>query len=177
VRDVLGYARPAQPAMGLVNLAAWLEEFAEDVRADFNLGSIELVTDVAAAVTVRVDADQLRQILLNLVRNAQEALEGRAGRIQLRVAREPAQKGGRTAEHAVLSVSDNGPGISARVRARLFDPFFTTKATGTGLGLSIVARLVQNLGGEIDFESSPATGTCFAVRLPAVASKPLSLAP
>ena len=71
-------------------------------------------------------------------------------------------------EIAVLTVTDNGPGIPAEVQSRLFDPFFTTKAAGTGLGLSIVARLVENQGGEIVFQSAPRVGTCFAVRLPTI---------
>ena len=68
---------------------------------------------------------------------------------------------------AVLSVTDNGPGIPAALQARLFDPFFTTKAAGTGLGLSIVARLVEQHGGEIAVQSAAQAGTTFAVRLPA----------
>jgi len=168
VRDVLGYAHPAEPAMGLVNLADWLQRFAADMRSDFVPKSIELITEVTAAVTVRADTDQLRQIFLNLLRNAQEALEGKNGCIRLRLACEQGQKRGGTAAMAVLSVADDGPGMPAEVQSRLFDPFFTTKAAGTGLGLSIVARLVKNQGGQIGFESSAFSGTCFTVRLPAV---------
>jgi signal transduction histidine kinase len=175
VRDVLGYARPAKPAMERLNLAAWLEEFAADIRSNFDLGAIALVTEMMVEVTVRVDADQLRQILLNLVRNAQEALEGQTGCIRLRLTRELAHPRGQSADFAVLSVTDNGPGIPAKVQGRLFDPFFTTKTAGTGLGLSIVARLVQNQAGQISFESSCSSGTRFTVRLPAV-SPPSPLA-
>jgi signal transduction histidine kinase len=70
------------------------------------------------------------------------------------------------AEVAVLSVTDNGPGIPVNIQPRLFDPFFTTKPAGTGLGLAIVAHLVENQSGEIKFQSAPGTGTRFAVRLP-----------
>ena len=66
----------------------------------------------------------------------------------------------------MLTVTDNGPGIPLEIQSRLFDPFFTTKAAGTGLGLSIVARLVENHGGEIAFQSAPGSGTRFVVRLP-----------
>jgi signal transduction histidine kinase len=113
------------------------------------------------------DAGQLRQVVLNLVRNAQEALAGRPGRIELAVRRERGTlRQQRTAEVAVLSVTDDGPGIPAAVQSRLFDPFFTTKAAGTGLGLAIIARLVENHGGEITFQTVAGQGTCFAVRLP-----------
>jgi len=121
---------------------------------------------VAATAVVEIDANQLRQIMLNLVRNAQEALEGRPGEVKLALRRERGAWHGKPAEVAVLSVADNGPGMPANVQARLFDPFFTTKSTGTGLGLSIVARLVENQGGEITFQSAPGAGTRFAVRLP-----------
>jgi signal transduction histidine kinase len=66
----------------------------------------------------------------------------------------------------VLRVTDDGPGIPAAVRARLFDPFFTTKKAGTGLGLAIIARLVENHGGEITYQTAEGKGTSFAVRLP-----------
>jgi len=72
----------------------------------------------------------------------------------------------RPTEVVVLSVTDDGPGIPAAVQARLFDPFFTTKAAGTGLGLAIIARLVENHGGEIRFQTAMGKGTRFAVRLP-----------
>ena len=74
---------------------------------------------------------------------------------------------GPAGEGALLSVSDDGPGIPIEQQARLFDPFFTTKAAGTGLGLSIVARLVEAHGGQISFQSAPGVGTKFEVRLPA----------
>ena len=166
VRDVLGYARPADAMLGDAELSAWLREFAAFVKPELTAANI--VLSVAAAVTadVRIDADQLRQIVLNLVRNAQEAFEGRPGRIALALHREHATLRGKPAEGAVLSDTDDGPGIPEKTQARLFDPFFTTKAAGTGLGLSIVARLVENQGGEIAFQSAPGAGTRFALRLP-----------
>jgi len=105
--------------------------------------------------------------MLNLVRNAQEALDGRPGRIDLVVRKERGTlRQQSTAELAVLRVTDDGPGIPAAVRARLFDPFFTTKKAGTGLGLAIIARLVENHGGEITYQTVEGKGTSFAVRLP-----------
>jgi signal transduction histidine kinase len=166
VRDVLGYAHPAEPALGDVELSAWLKEFAEFVRPESAARNIDIKPDVATTAKVRTDANQLKQIMLNLVRNSQEALEGREGRIILGLHRERAQLHGIPSEAAVLSVTDNGPGIPADIQARLFDPFFSTKAMGTGLGLSIVARLVENQGGEIAFQSAPRIGTRFSVRLP-----------
>ena len=166
VRDVLGYARPADAALAVVELSAWLREFAAFVKPELEAAKIGLAVEAAVTAHVRVDADQLRQVMLNLVRNAQEAIDGRTGRIELALRCEQAPLRGKTAAAAVLLVTDNGPGIPEKIQARLFDPFFTTKPAGTGLGLSIVARLVENQGGEISFQSAPGTGTRFAVRLP-----------
>lgn len=166
VRDVLGYARPADAMPGQVELSAWLREFAAFIRPELTAARIEVAVAAVVTAAVEVDANQLRQVMLNLVRNAQESLEGRPGRIELALHRERASKRGKPSEVAVLSVTDNGPGIPEAIQSRLFDPFFTTKPTGTGLGLSIVARLVENQGGEIKFQSAPGTGTRFVVRLP-----------
>jgi signal transduction histidine kinase len=166
VRDVLGYARPSEPALDNVKLSAWLPEFAAFVGPEVAARNIELSVDVEATADVHIDANQLRQIMLNLVRNAHEAIDGRLGRIVLALRRERAQLRGKSSDVAVLSVTDDGPGIPLKIQSRLFDPFFTTKPAGTGLGLAIVARLVEFQGGEITFQSAPRVGTRFAVRLP-----------
>jgi signal transduction histidine kinase len=148
-----------------VELSAWLAEFADFVRPVLTGARIELAIEAGTAAQVAIDGNQLRQVMLNLVRNAQEAFAGRPGRIRLGLHREhrAAAEGPGV---AVLSVTDDGPGIPPDVQPRLFDPFFTTKPTGTGLGLAIVARLVENHGGKITFQSAPGAGTRFAVRLP-----------
>jgi signal transduction histidine kinase len=166
VRDVLGYARPADAALGQVELSAWLREFAAFVKPELTETKVELAVDAAVTAIAEIDANQLRQVMLNLVRNAQEAFEGRPGRIELALLRKQLPLRGKLSEVAVLSVTDNGPGIPVKTQARLFDPFFTTKPMGTGLGLAIVARLVENQGGEISFQSAPGTGTRFVVCLP-----------
>lgn len=166
VRDVLGYARPAESALRDVELSTWLGEFVEFVRPEIAARQLELAFEAAPAVSVQADPNQLHQILLNLVRNSQEALEGRSGRITLALQRERSTLLGKVCDVAEVTVTDNGPGIPAAIQPRLFDPFFTTKPAGTGLGLSIVARLVESQGGEIAFQSAPRVGTRFAVRLP-----------
>jgi signal transduction histidine kinase len=77
-------------------------------------------------------------------------------------------------ESAVLTVTDDGPGISADVLPRLFTPFFTTKVAGTGLGLSIVHSIVSEHRGETTVDSQPGKGACFTVRIPLLASIPPS---
>ncbi|MEZ5589259.1 MAG: ATP-binding protein [Gammaproteobacteria bacterium] len=110
------------------------------------------------------DADQISQVLLNLVINAQQALQNRPGSRTLRLAAEfdPA------AQHIVLWVADNGPGIAAAHQQRIFEPFFTTKpvGVGTGIGLSLCHSIVRNHGGNISVSTAPEGGALFRVELP-----------
>lgn len=129
------------------------------------------VPDVS--LSVLIDPSQLMQVLLNLVVNARDAVQGQ-GRIAVRVeprtpdatsAREMDVTPGR---YAVLSVSDNGPGMSPEVLAQAFDPFYTTKAPGegTGLGLSVCYGIVRQAGGHIQLTCDPPGGTTVTVWLP-----------
>ncbi len=113
---------------------------------------------------VRIDAEQLKQVLLNLLRNALQAVEGRGeGAITVEVAGVPAAE----PRHVELRVRDDGPGISAAVRSKLFVPFVTTKDDGTGLGLALSQRIVSAAGGTIEARSPRGQGATFVVRLPA----------
>jgi signal transduction histidine kinase len=121
--------------------------------------SAEVAIEMAADLPVPdLDPDQFRQVLINLVQNAVEALEGReGGRVVLRASR----GGGRWR----LTVSDNGPGVPAELTARIFEPLYTTKAKGTGLGLAIVSAAVRRHGGTVRVESGDA-GSTFVVEWP-----------
>ena len=167
VRDVLGYARPADPVLAQVDLCEWIREFGAFVEPELTAAGVQLDLVTKAPVAALVDTNQLRQAVLNLVRNAREAFGGKPGRIVLSATREISTLRGRSAAVAVVSVIDDGPGIPREIQPRLFDPFFTTKRAGTGLGLSIVARLVEAHGGEIVFQTAPNAGTRFSLRLPA----------
>lgn len=117
---------------------------------------------------VRVDAEHVRQILLNLVRNAMEAT-GPGGRIEVEVER--VQKKGVAADledWMELRVSDDGPGIAPEILPRLFVPFVTTKANGSGLGLAISQRLANTASGRIDVRSELGRGSTFVVSYPGV---------
>lgn len=107
---------------------------------------------------VTADPDEMRRVLVNLAKNAVEAVEGRGGTMTLRLRRD--------GDALVLEVSDDGPGIPDDVRPRLFEPYFSTKTSGTGLGLAICKRAVEDLGGTIDVASAAGTGTTVTVRLP-----------
>ncbi len=114
---------------------------------------------------LNVDRDQILQVLLNLVRNAVEAM-GSGGTLRILARRE----GGDVA----IEVSDTGHGIRPEDLPAVFEPYFTTKEGGTGLGLAIANRIVQEHGGRIDVRSRPGEGATFTVRLPVTPTEPAS---
>ncbi len=141
---------------------------------DVNI-SLELADGLPRA---KIDPEQFRQVLLNLVQNAVQAMDGR-GRVfvstqRKRVGRPRSwsgsgnDKGPASTEPELVEVSvrDTGPGISQKVLKNLFIPFFTTKDQGTGLGLAISQSIVQNVGGTIEVQSQPGAGTTFTITLP-----------
>lgn len=121
---------------------------------------VRLLVEPASTATVLGDAGRLLQILLNLLVNAEQAVE-RDGQVILRSRCEPGW--------IVIEVEDNGPGIPEEVAHHLFEAFFTTKGEGegTGLGLSISRQIAREHGGELGFVSVVGKGTCFQLRLPA----------
>ncbi len=126
-------------------------------------GPIEVTTELALSgspgPTVGIDPSELREILLNLLFNAADAMP-QGGRVEIRTR---ILRSG-TAE---LVVRDNGHGMSEEVRARIFEPFFTTKGPrGSGLGLAVAYSIVTRLGGDIRVDSKPERGTAFTIRLP-----------
>lgn len=114
---------------------------------------------------VRATSTDLMQIFVNLVRNAQQALEEHAvkqGRVVVRASLER--------DRLFLAVEDNGPGIPADVLAKLGTPFYTTRDAGTGLGIAQVKRLVGRLGGELQIDSRPGSGSSFSFSIPILAA-------
>ncbi len=118
---------------------------------------------------IKVDTGQLKQVLINLVRNAADSI-GRQGRISLRVRHGRRSSPQGEADAVVLEVSDTGKGIAPEVEKRLFDPFFTTKENGTGLGLSIAARITELNGGNLQYQTRLGQGSTFGIVLPRAAA-------
>jgi signal transduction histidine kinase len=164
-RQLRGEDADQEPVV--VRVADAVREMIALLRPAFPRGLTVLVEASAPDAAVRVpEAVQLDQIVLNLVLNAMQAMEGRP-EPQLRIGiAEEAHDG---VVQAVLTVDDNGPGMPPEVRARCFDPYFTTKAarSGTGLGLAVVrALIVDVLGGSVAAEEAATGGARFVVRLP-----------
>jgi signal transduction histidine kinase len=162
VRDVLSFARPADPKFDLVDADTLLREVHGLMSPGLEGRGIVLVVESKPGLVLRVDTGHMKQVLINLVRNAGEAIDG-AGRITLRSRSEMVD---REANVVVLEVADTGRGIPPHVEKQLFDPFFSTKETGTGLGLPIAARIVERHGGSLRYKTQPGVGTTFGVVLP-----------
>ncbi len=110
---------------------------------------------------IQVDPEQLKEVLVNIVMNACEAME-RGGKVVIYEEETFVKPLGRV---AVIRLSDNGPGIPESIREKIFQPFFTTKEDGTGLGLSIATRIVEEHKGWLDVTSKEGEGTTFVITL------------
>ena len=161
VSNFLDYARPPAPRFEDVDLRDVIRETIELIEPAMDGKDIDLKTELPEEkVILSVDVSQIRQVVMNLVRNSVEAL-GARGMITVLLKRE------RTPERdaTLLSVSDNGNGIPDEILSEIFEPFKTTKESGTGLGLAIVYQLVQIHKGTIDAHSEAGKGTTITIRL------------
>ena len=157
VDDFRDYARLPAPALAQLDLNALVAE----VLSLYETSPVPIRRSLAPALPpVRADAQQMRQVLHNLVQNAQDALENRAG-AAIEVRTEAA------GDRVRLTVSDNGGGFPEAMMARIFEPYVTTKPRGTGLGLAIVKKIVDEHHGEVAIENRPAQGAAVSVLLKA----------
>jgi two-component system sensor histidine kinase HydH len=158
VSDLLEFARHRDPVLLEVEVPDLIQEVLGVLPPPTG---VTVTTEIAPAVRLRADRDQLRQLLLNLLSNAYQSMPD-GGRVVVGAA-----AGGGVVR---MWVTDSGEGIPQDVRARLFEPFFTTKARGVGLGLAVCQRVVAAHHGEIVVESAPGEGSTFRVTMPAVAA-------
>lgn len=157
IEDLLALARDRPPAREAVDLEALAREAKEAVHPT----GVEVPIDVAADMPkVWVDRTQFRQVLVNLIANAAEAIggSGRGSHIWVRGALEDGA--------LVLSVTDDGPGFAPEVRARLFEPLVTTRRSGAGLGLALCSRIIEKHRGSIEAEDPDAGGARIVIRIP-----------
>ena len=165
VKDVLLLARPSEPHLAVVPADEPLRQVQTLLRPQLEKTHIRLALEDSVSVPIRIDADQIQQVLINLIQNAADSI-GHNGEVTLRARLDGKRLADRLAEVVVLEVTDTGKGIPPEVEKRLFDPFFTTKDTGTGLGLSIAARIVEKHGGALQYQTQPNRGTTFGIVLP-----------
>jgi PAS domain S-box-containing protein len=173
VKLLIAYAGGTDVAMENVDLSLIVEEMIELLRDSISERAI-LRTSLAKDLLVRANAEQIRQVVLNLIKNAAEALEGRDGVIAVAAERvyigRPSASDGPTeapeGEYVRLLVSDTGCGMTQEVQARALDPFYTTKFLGRGLGLAVVQGVLRSHGGYIQILSKHGAGSTFQVLLP-----------
>ncbi len=168
--DYLSFARRPTPELSPFDLREELNDLLDFMAQEFEMAGIEVDTRLPPdAVRVRGDANQLRQVFMNLVRNAQEAVldEEQEPERRPRIDVEMWCKGGQV----FVVVGDNGPGIPVPAAEvdRIFEAFYTSKAQGTGLGLPTVQQIVQDHEGAVRVAKTGPEGTTFEVRLPACA--------
>lgn len=169
VGDVLDFSRDLRLHATEVNAAALLHGALDDARRELlDAGAgVELVADEDLCVSC--DLDPLRRALVNLLRNAAEAVGDTQGDRRVRVSASRSTRrdvDGRSAACVKLCVEDSGEGIPEDVLPRMFNPFFTTRAAGTGLGLAIVHRIVDAHGGGVEVGRSELGGARVALLLP-----------
>ncbi len=175
VRQLMVYAGNESQDLTEIDISRIIEEMLDLLKVSVSKHAV-LVTHLESNLApVRANAAQLRQIVMNLVTNASEAIGERGGVIRLttghvsidRVA--AISKGVTAGDYVQLEVSDTGAGMPLETQARVFDPFFTTKSAGRGLGLAVVQGIVRKLYGAIHLVSAPNNGATFQILLPCIA--------
>jgi PAS domain S-box-containing protein len=175
VQQLMIYAGNESEVLELVNISWVVEEMLGLLKVSVSKHAV-LETELGEGLAaVRGRAAQLRQIVMNLVTNASEAIGDRDGIIRLTAKPVTVGRAARIlqgipeGDYVELAVSDTGAGMSLETQRRVFDPFFTTKSAGRGLGLAVVHGIVRSLGGSIEMASEPGKGTTIYILLPCAA--------
>jgi PAS domain S-box-containing protein len=160
IKALLDFGRPSVPTMRPVAVSQVLEDVALFSRTFASRARVEIVEDYASDVpSVMADPEQLKQVFVNLISNAVQAMPG-GGTLTIET--------GHANGFVFVRFTDTGAGIPAEVLGRVFDPFVSTRDDGTGLGLTIVHRIVDDHDGHMEVSSEPGAGTTFTVWLPAL---------
>jgi two-component system nitrogen regulation sensor histidine kinase NtrY len=161
--QLLDLNRPRDPSVRVCDATEVAREVVALATAGVPESELRVTLERHGAATARIAPDALKQVLLNVVRNAREAIAGRGGRGEIRIGIE------RNDAAVVITVRDDGPGIPAELRDRIFDPFVSTKDAvhGVGLGLYVAEGLVRTAGGRIAASNNDGElGACFRIELP-----------
>jgi len=163
ISQFLAAIRPSKPQFQRTQISDLLQESLRFLKPELDQAKVKVKTDLRTDLPIMpLDADQMKQAIYNLIRNACQAMP-KGGTLTV--------SGSYTDFEVRLSFEDTGKGISPEQMGKLFQPFSTTRATGTGLGLLIVRRIIREHGGEIDIESRAGLGTRVSIWLPLVERK------
>jgi len=182
VTDCLEYVRPVKVSPEKVNLKSLLEESLGNALSTVDREGIKIAKDYKETPTVPIDYAQMKQVFVNIMVNALQAI-GESGTIQIacgpsiffqrtgssvhgKVSEKNLSRQVDLAPYAWVRIGDNGQGISDEVLSKIFYPFFTTKEKGSGIGLAIAQKIVDSHHGSIDVESEVGRGTVFTIKLP-----------
>ncbi len=158
VQTLIDFSRPMELRLEEEDLRKVASNVLMLASAELGTRNVQLETEMPQkAVLVKIDADMLRQAILNIVLNGTQAMPD-GGILRVTMIED--------ARYAVLTIADSGHGISSEILPRIFDLYFTTKKEGSGIGLAMCYRIVQLHSGMIEVESEPDHGTTFTVRLP-----------
>jgi signal transduction histidine kinase len=169
VTSFLNFARPQPLQLDEVDLDELIQECASELESFYKTLDVELsisrpvrsVDSSSERIVIRADERMLRQTLLNLMRNAAEAIPAGQSNRRVEVSSTSSEKG-----WAVVEIKDTGEGIPAADLQRIFIPFFTTKATGHGVGLALAHRVITQHGGTLTARNAKDGGAVFTIRLP-----------
>jgi len=154
----LALAREEKKKYAPLRLDDLIREHFDFLKLEADRLKIELDLDLESGLSLKADADSLKQVFTNLFNNTREALDGKPGKLVV--------KAGTKDGVIRITISDNGPGIPKSLREKVPLPYFTTKEAGTGLGLPMVHKTVTDLGGDIQLEESPGGGTMIVISIP-----------
>lgn len=181
-QQMLTYAGRSERRLEAVYLSALVEEMSHLLASILSKKAELRLVASPTLLPIEADATQIRQVIVNLLANASEALQGQPGTIELRTYLMEADRAllrkarlGQSCppgRYVCLEVRDSGGGMEAATLDRMFEPFFTTKSTGRGLGLAMLHGIVRGHGGAILVDSRPGSGTCFQVLFPASSAAP-----
>ena len=166
IRRVMDFAKPGMPKLSLININQPIEEALKLSAATLRKSGITVEQELSESLPLcRADLQMIEQVMLNLITNAVQAMQGMSGEKYLEL-RSSASDG-----HFVVTVGDSGPGIPPQDRAKIFDPFYTTKSDGSGIGLSLCQRIITDHRGTLSIGVSRWSGAEFRIELPAADPK------
>ncbi len=160
LKSILNFARPTDPREGMVDINRVVAETAELMSFGAKDKGITVLMELDRRMAmVKGDAELIKQCLINMIKNAVEAMP-KGGALTLRT--------GLRGTFVTLEVADTGPGIPRELREKIFNPFFSTKEKGAGLGLPMTKKIIEEMGGRIELHTRVGQGTRFVIQLPPV---------
>jgi signal transduction histidine kinase len=162
IKELLNFTRVSELELNYFSVEQIVDESIKMIRNTLKLLDIELTKEVKERLPqVLVDGDKIRQVLLNILHNACEAVD-EGGKITITLS----LLKGRRGQKVRIQISDNGPGISEKDKENIFEPFYTTKSTGIGLGLANARKIIVQHKGSIHAVENEGSGACFDILIP-----------